>query len=331
MNTLNILKAASIVLAMSIMIGCDDLFEFDLPEANSQPDLELPMAGFSFTQDVFDFRLFQFINTSTESTDFLWQFPDGSTSTLENPTFVFDGEGVFTVSLTSNDANNETSVITREVEVIEPEAPPTPDPVLLNQDFVRLPKSSGSDCACSGWINRDVGEQGESSTGNGSDVIKLDDREPDHAYQEIAVEPNADYQINIAAEHRSLVSETGETPSVLEIRVLAGTGFEDGYQPFFFDNTVDIPQEGFGYTSVPQIEIEENNLLIWTIENPEETGYLPYSRGFNSGANTTVAIYIRGIGNADPPEDPSDFERYGFASGLEEMRVDFINIVAIND
>ena len=81
MNTMNILKASVLLIAMSLMISCDELFEFELPEANSLPDLELPMAGFSFTQDVFDFRLYQFVNTSTESTDFVWTFPDGSTST----------------------------------------------------------------------------------------------------------------------------------------------------------------------------------------------------------------------------------------------------------
>ena len=115
MSTINILKASALIIAMSLMIGCTDLFEFELPEANSQPDLELPMAGFSFTQDVFDFRLYQFVNTSVESTNCLWTFPDGSTSTVDNPTFVFDGEGVFTVTLTSNDANGEISTVTREV------------------------------------------------------------------------------------------------------------------------------------------------------------------------------------------------------------------------
>jgi PKD repeat protein len=43
-----------------------------------------------------------FTNASTNATDFLWNFGDGSTSTLESPTHTYSETGIFTVSLTAS-------------------------------------------------------------------------------------------------------------------------------------------------------------------------------------------------------------------------------------
>ena len=105
------------------------------------------------------------------------------------PRKTYPGEGTYTVTLTASDALGVTSTFTETIEVIEPEAPAVPDPVLVNADFNKLPKSSGSDCSCAGWINKEIGEQGESSSGNGGtdNVVKFDNNEPDHVYQEFEV------------------------------------------------------------------------------------------------------------------------------------------------
>ena len=211
--------------------------------------------------------------------------------------------------------------------LIEPEAPAVPDPVLLNPEFVRSPKSSGSDCTCSGWINKSVGEQGESSSGNGSDVLKFDNAEPDHVYQEFEVVPNADYRIEIPVLFQS--DQAGDLPSQLEIRILAGEGYVDGYTPIYYTETTEIPQDGFGYTSVPQIEVPENNLMVELISNPNDSEYRTFTFFFNSGSNDSVALYIRGVGNSGP-EDPADFALYGFSSGDEEIRADSVTITAVN-
>lgn len=309
------------------LVSCE--FIDELPEANSIVDETPPSASFTFTSgvEVETFTQVQFANQSDNATSFLWDLGDGTTSTEVDPSVVYPGEGSFTVSLTVTDALGQTDTNTQTIELIQPAAPAVPDPVLLNPEFVRSPKSSGSDCTCSGWINTDIGEQGESSSGNGSDVLKFDNAEPDHVYQEFEVTPNADYRIEIPIEFRA--DEPGDTPSSLEVRILSGEGYVDGYTPVYFTDTTEIPQNGFGYTSVPQTEIEENVLMLEVVENPGVVEYRTATFFFNSGSNDSVAIYIRGIGNSGP-EDPADFARYGFASGDEEIRTDSVTITAVN-
>jgi len=319
---------AVLSLVTIVFISCD--FIDELPEANSIADATPPTAFFTFSGgvEVETFTNVQFANQSDNATDFMWDLGNGTTSTEIDPVVDYPGEGTFTVSLTVSDALGQSDVYTETFELIEPEAPAVPDPVLLNSEFVRSPKSSGSDCTCSGWINTDIGEQGESSSGNGSDVLKFDNAEPDHIYQEFEVVPNADYRVEIPIEFRA-DDPTGDLPSSLEIRILAGEGYVDGYTPVYFDNTVDIPQSGFGYTTVPQTEVEENVLMLEVVNNPGVVEYRLTTFFFNSGSNDSVAIYVRGIGNSGP-EDPADFARYGFASGDEEIRADSITITAVN-
>ncbi len=318
----------ALLLGVAVVIASCDFID-ELPESNSRADETPPNAFFTFTNgvEVETFTNVTFANQSSNATTYAWDLGDGTTSTEVDPVHTYAGEGSFTVTLTVSDALDQSSTYTETIELIEPEAPAVPDPILLNPDFDRLPKSSGSDCVCSGWINTDVGEQGESSSGNGSDVLKLDNAEPDHAYQEFAVVPNADYRIEMPVLFQS--DQTGDLPSSLEVRVLAGEGYVDGYTPVYFTDTVEIPQSGFGYTTVAQIDDENNNLLIEVVENPSDSEYRVFTFFFNSGANDSVALFIRGIGNSGP-EDPADFAMYGYASGDEEIRIDSVTITAVN-
>lgn len=324
----NILKTLSAVFAfcaITLTIGCD--YGFDLPEANSQQDFALPTASFTWEQDIDSFKIFRFVNTSTESLFFDWDFDGVANSNEASPLYEFSGEGTYTITLTSSDANGESATITQEVVVVEPEPPAVPDIILLNADFDKVDKNSGSACACSGWINKDLGEQGESSTGNGSDVLKFDNAEPDHIYQEFAVVPNADYIMTVVVKFDDLLFTN--FPSELEFRVLAGNGYADGYVPTYYDDTTVIPQEGFGYTDIAVVELTENNLLTEVLSNPLDDSYIEYKFNFNAGANESAALFVRGIGNSDPPEDPADFARWGFNSGDEEIRIDFVEITAV--
>lgn len=325
------LSQTSITLLLVCILGfvsCE--FQDELPEANSIEDETPPTAFFTFTNgvEIENFTQVVFANQSDNATNYNWDLGDGTTSTEVDPVNNYPGEGSYTVTLTVTDALNQTSTYSETIELIEPEVPAVPDPVLLNPVFDKVPKSSGSDCTCSGWINKSVGEQGESSTGNGSDVIKFDNAEPDHAYQEFAVTPNADYRIEIPVLFQS--DQTGDLPSQLEIRILAGEGYIDGYTPTYYTDTTEIPQDDFGYTSVAQIEEASNNLMIETINNLNDSEYRTLTFFFNAGANDSVAIFIRGIGNSGP-EDPADFALYGYSSGDEEIRADSVTITAIND
>ena len=312
-----------------IVVSCD--FIDDLPEANSIADATPPTAAFSFSSGVEaeTFTQVSFANESNNATSFTWDFGDGNTSTDFDPVNVYPGEGSFTVTLDVSDALGQTSTFSQIVELIEPEAPAVPDPILLNPEFENINRmGSVNTCSCAGWINTDVGEQGETSSIDGASVLKFDNAEPDHVYQEFAVTPNADYRVEIPYVFQSDIA-TGNAPSQLEIRVLAGEGYVDGYTPTFFESTLDIPTVGFGYTSVAQATDAANNLDIQIVDNPDSGDLRSFAFVFNSGSNDSVAFYIRGIGNSGP-EDPADFERYGFASGDEEIRIDSITITAVN-
>ncbi|WP_299620001.1 PKD domain-containing protein [uncultured Tenacibaculum sp.] len=302
-------------------------FEFELPEEGSIEDLTPPSAAFEASQNVDNFRLYNFANLSTSATQYQWDFGDGNTSTDKDGVNEFPGEGNFTVTLTVSDALGVESTVSQTIEVVEPEAPAIADPVLVNADFNKLPKSSGSDCACSAWINKDLGDQGESSSGNGGsdNVVKLDNNEPDHVYQEFEVTPNADYTIELVASFKELSG--GSFPSMLDVRVLSGTGFVSGYTPIYFTETTDFPQENWGYTSIAQVEDDTNNLLSETISNPDDDSYITYTFTFNSGANNSVALFIRGIGGPATGGGGGDF---GYNSGDEEIRLDSVIITAIN-
>ena len=110
-------------------------------------------------------------------------------------------------------------------------------------------------------------------------------------------------------------------PSELEIRVLAGTGFIDGYTPEYFTDTAVMPQDNWGYTTVAQFEAPENNLLTAVLTNPGNEDYLLYEFSFNSGNNDSVALFIRGIGGPGG----GDFD---YNSGEEEIRAAFVSITA---
>ncbi|MFD0861583.1 PKD domain-containing protein [Sungkyunkwania multivorans] len=325
-NTLWQMFAVIVLFAYS----CDDLDKYELPEAGSIPDATPPEANFVATQNEGpddQWKTYSFSNQSTSATSYRWDFGDGNTSTELEPSNTYPGEGSFTVSLTAQDNLGVASTYSEVIDVVEPEAAAIPDPVLVNADFDRLPKSSGSDCTCSAWINRSLGDQGESSSGNGgsNNLIKFDNNEPDHAYQEFEVAPNADYTISMVANFRSPMG--GSFPSMLEVRVLAGTGYVDGYSPTYYTETTEFPQDNFGYTSIAQVENPANNLFEETISNPNDSGYLTYTYTFNSGPNNSVALFIRGIGG---PATGGNGGNYGYNSGDEELRVDFVEITAIN-
>ena len=67
-----------------------------------------------------NFKNIQFNNLSTESTNYLWDFGEGVTSTEKDPSHTFAlGEGKYPVTLTSIDNNEAASSITIEVNVVD--------------------------------------------------------------------------------------------------------------------------------------------------------------------------------------------------------------------
>lgn len=85
-----------------------------------------------------------FTDTSTGSpTSWLWDFGDGNTSTLQNPTHVYTADGVYTVALTAtNDDGDDTETKVDYITVASPVADfsgtPTSGTVPLSVDFTDL-------------------------------------------------------------------------------------------------------------------------------------------------------------------------------------------------
>lgn len=137
-NQLNIFKnTIKAVICLSIMvlsISCEDSFKFELPEAGSLPDNTLPAAQFEYLPDADDFRKLTFVNLSTESTKYEWDFNGLGTSTDKDPVFTFEaGEGTYPVTLTSLDNNDASASVTIDVVVVDKFVP---IPVtILNGDF----------------------------------------------------------------------------------------------------------------------------------------------------------------------------------------------------
>jgi PKD repeat protein len=79
----------------------------------------IPAPGFNFTSTGL---AVSFNNTSVNGTSYLWEFGDGTTSTLQNPTHTYANGGTYTVKLTTTNACGSTS-ITKTVSLIPaPEA-----------------------------------------------------------------------------------------------------------------------------------------------------------------------------------------------------------------
>lgn len=322
---LNKILKVNLLIAMAVSFGIITSCEEEIyPEAGSIADKTPPQANFTASQlegpdDTW--KSVKFSNKSSSATDFSWNFGNGKSSTEFEPTTSYPDEGTYTISLTASDKNGVSNTYSSDFTVTKPPAPLVEDPVLVNPDFVKQAKSSGSDCTCSGWINKSLGDQGESSSGNGSDVLKFDNNEPDHIYQEFAVTPNANYEITVVVQFKPSAGK--DYPASLEFRMLAGTGYDSGYTPTYYTDPVAFPQDGFGYSSIAQVEDTSNNLMVEVLDNPGDDSYLTYKFKFESGANDSAALFVRGIGGAASG-------KFGYNSGDEEIRLDNVIIEAIN-
>ncbi len=67
----------------------------------------------------------QSIDTAGEITDWFWQFGDGYSSTLENPTHQYQDRGFFTVTLTITDDDGNIETLSKQIEIVN--APPNAD------------------------------------------------------------------------------------------------------------------------------------------------------------------------------------------------------------
>jgi len=217
-NFLRITTNVFVCLAAALFLNsCADAFEFELPEANSKVDTELPVANFSYIPNAAEFTTIEFKNLSFESTDYLWDFGGGNTSTVKDPVFTFvDGEGVYPVTLTASDKNGASNTVTLDVEVVDKFVAIQPE--VLNGDF-----EAGTDnWKFSAFTGGTTNPFNTSSDGNASKGAKWTmstsagayiSSNSRYAYQPIVVSPNTVYILEFEYAVKTQVEQSaGDAP-----------------------------------------------------------------------------------------------------------------------
>jgi PKD repeat protein len=112
---------------------------------------QAPVAEFSSNSPVALGSPAEFTNltTGTEPIGYLWDFGDGGTSTLVNPTHTYTATGVYTVSLTATNVVG-VDMVSHPVEVVPVEVPPTAEfesnsPISLGETAVFTNTSTGDE------------------------------------------------------------------------------------------------------------------------------------------------------------------------------------------
>ncbi|MGB5383183.1 MAG: PKD domain-containing protein [Lutimonas sp.] len=295
-NKLNIYRKTTLLI-LSIVVGgfmasCEDYFEFDLPEAGSKPDTALPSADFSYMPDANDYKTVLFTDLSIESTKYLWDFGGGVSSTQQDPSHTFPGEGVYPVTLTVSDANGASDSKTVDVIVEDLFVPLTPE--ILNGDFEQgsadwsissftggttSPFNTSSDGS---WLKYDGTDNGSKTRGakwtkstSAGAYLSSDTR---YAYQAIVVSPNVDYILEYEYAIKTPDEQSGEAPDGNRIigEILDGH-FSDGA-----DAVASTPLVTYVGSEV------KGKVIFTTVKIP-----------FTSNSTGEVAIWISAVTDVD--------------------------------
>jgi len=236
-------------------------------------DLVIPdpvAASFEYVQDPDNFLTISFTNTSqgADTTDkgediVLWDFGDGFLSTEESPTYTYEKEKTYTVTLTATGVSGITSEASMDIIVAQGFVP-----VILAPGF----DLGNTDETKDPWRNSNLGgviQVSGSSSFDGGGAAKFPTSNDRIAYQEITVEANTDYVLS----YKYSIESEGPGISVL-VAVLAGQVNDPAA---INDATIasHVGESGTGKSNFTSIDIP-----------------------FNSGDNTTVAIYATNTGPA---------------------------------
>jgi len=255
-----------IILATIFFIGCEEAFQFDLPEANSIADEVPPSASFAYAADATDFTVINFNNLSSEATTFEWDFGGGNTSAEMDPTYTFAGEGTYPVTLTASDALGATSTTTVDVVV----APGPFQPIIIEPGFEDNTLPSGSGDGRDSWRNNALGgviQITGSPVTFGTQGAKLPSDQTRIGYQEFVVEKDATYDIGFWY-----------------------TMLNNSTDPFVTVSVLGVSSTG-PYAS--RQEAIDGTIASITVNNTDDPGtYLESKLTFDSGDNDLVAIFF---------------------------------------
>lgn len=110
----------SFLLSLSLLFSCND-------ETSKEEEIIItpsPIAAFTETVDVNDYKTYMFTDRSTNASTYAWDFGEGNVSTEEEPTHTFAQAGSYDVVLTvSNGSSNTTDTVEKTIVVTNPDAP----------------------------------------------------------------------------------------------------------------------------------------------------------------------------------------------------------------
>lgn len=94
-----VIKLYSLLILTTFFVGCS---------SDDAPKTEEVRASYTFVREAFPGRI-TFINTSSNADTYLWNFGDGTTSTLKDPVKTFAATGEYVVNLTASNSRKGTS------------------------------------------------------------------------------------------------------------------------------------------------------------------------------------------------------------------------------
>lgn len=264
----SLLMVAAFVFSITLL-SCDDYFEFDLPEAGSKPDNTPPVAKFEATQGENEaWKTYNFANNSSSATDYSWDFGDGNTSTDVDGENTYPGEGTYTVTLKASDKLGVTSTYSVNIDIVEPEAPEATVPDILEAGFEDLSLPDGTGDGRDSWRSElgEIMQITSSPVYEGEQAAKFPSDGGRMAYQELTVTPNTEYVLTYYYTMKE-----------------SGTG------------SITVAMLGGALTDLANAADQ----TLASFEGSDQTdanAYVKVDLPFNSGANSTVAIYITNQG-----------------------------------
>ena len=165
------------------LVSCED----ELPDEGSIADETPPTADFSYASEIGNYATINFTNLSTSSTDYLWQFGDGTSSEEKDPIHTYTQDDTYTVKLVASDKNGLSDTTSMNIEIVEPE-----------DDFVLFILNPSFEDGDANWLNTDLGDPMTVFTSfaqDGSVAARLLVT-TQIVYQTIAVQKDKDYSIS---------------------------------------------------------------------------------------------------------------------------------------
>lgn len=253
----------------TFLTSCDD----DIADVGSIADLTPPTSNFTFeVESAAEFLKVTFSNTSTSSTDYLWDFGDGETSTELEPIHTYPAEGTYTVVLTSSDKLGVISTSTMEVTLVDPMVyiPPIKEGGFEENDLF-----DGTGDGRDSWRNSSLGGTIQITTDpvqEGLKAAKLtgDPSSKRIGYQLLTVSPNTVYELTFY-----YTMKNDQTGGFLTVSIL--------------DGPVTSHAEALSST-IGTVTVRDQS-------DPDT--YVKETVAFDSGSNTEVAIYFFNEGSVE--------------------------------